>query len=321
MNDNQDTLEDRGASEEGHLSEDVTRHGLSRRSLLVGGAIVAGGVVVANSLSGESYAQDLNPGPATPVPIGPAIPPELTQYADDWPAPMGNLAATRAASKSTITSANVNQLQVAWAWDIKATNPWGGMFATPLIVGDMIYVQDGMNNVFALDRATGAVKWEKDYNVGTAGPNGLAIGYGMIYGTLGYRDDAQAFALDAATGTEVWTTQFTGNPLEGANMAPTVYDNTVYVSSTPAGSEAQQYTGGSRGILFALEAKNGYVFWQFDTATDNLWGMPRINAGAGLWYPPSVDAEGNLYFGTCNPAPYPGVVAFGTPYPNASSRP
>jgi outer membrane protein assembly factor BamB len=59
------------------------------------------------------------------------------------------------------------------------------------------------------------------------------------------------------------------------------------------------------------------VVWVFDTTTDNLWGNSRVNSGGGLWHPPSVDADGNLYVGVGNAAPFPGNEEFpgGSSYP------
>src|SRR5206468_9721118 len=125
--------------------------------------------------------------------------------------------------------------------------------------------------------------------------NGLAAGYGMIYGPLG--DTAGVFALDAATGDEVWRVDLSNNSGEGIDMAPIVYDNTVYVSTVP-GNYSGFYRGGEKGILYALDASNGQTIWQWDTTTNNLWGNARVNSGGGLWYPPSFDDNGNIYFGT-----------------------
>jgi glucose dehydrogenase len=263
-------------------------------------------------------APNLYPGPAIPTALGPAIPPELTQYAGDWPAPQGNLAGTRAAVDSAITAATVGTLQVAWRLPIEATGAYGGMTATPLVAGDTVYVQDMLSNVFALDRETGAPKWTKEYEIPSIGPNGLALGYGMVYGPLG--DTAEVFALTADSGAEVWRVKLSANPGEGVDVAPTVYNSTVYVSTVP-GTSQTFYGGGRKGIFYALDAGTGAVLWQFDTTTDNLWGNPRVNSGGGLWQPPSVDADGNLYFGTGNPGPFPGgKSAFGE-FPNATSRP
>lgn len=281
--------------------------------LLLATALMLTGMVVQ---FGAARAQEakLNMAPPQPAMLGPAVPPELTQYASDWPVAYGNLAATRAAAKSSIDAATASKLGVAWTFKVTAAGSYGGMTATPLIAGDTVYVQDMMSNVFALDRATGTVKWEKKYNTPTVGPNGLAIGYGMVYGTTG--DSAEVFALNAKDGTEIWRVKLSANPGEGIDMAPAVYDNVVYVSTVPGNSQ-HFYRGGAKGILYALEAKTGAVLWQFDTTTDNLWGNARLNDGGGLWYPPSFDHKGNLYFGTGNAGPWPGTKE----YPNGSSRP
>src|SRR5690242_10989862 len=144
----------------------------------------------------------LNPGPATPNALGPAMPPELTQNPADWAVPEGTLAGTRANLHSAINSSNVNQLQVAWTFPVTAQGNFGGMTSSTLIVGDTVYVQDMQSNVFALDRATGNVRWEKRYDAPSEGPNGVSVGYGMVFGSTG--DDGEAFALDARDGHEVW---------------------------------------------------------------------------------------------------------------------
>jgi alcohol dehydrogenase (cytochrome c) len=71
------------------------------------------------------------------------------------------------------------------------------------------------------------------------------------------------------------------------------------------------------GTLWALDAKTGQKKWHFDTVPKDLWGDTKVNSGGGLWQPPSFDDKGFIYFGTGNPAPYPG-----TPQkPWGSSRP
>ncbi|MGH2562052.1 MAG: PQQ-binding-like beta-propeller repeat protein [Thermomicrobiales bacterium] len=263
---------------------------------------------------GSAQEQEETQIAASPVPLGSAVPPEIADFANDWPAPHGDLAATRDAKDSAIDSSNVADLDVAWTFEVEATGAFGGMTSPPLVVGDTVYVQDMQSNVFALDRATGEVKWEKRYDIGTVGPNGLAAGYGRIVGTIG--DTAEVFALDADSGAEFWRVKLSNNVGEGVDMAPLVHNNFVYVSTVP-GNNIAFYRGGQKGIFYALDASSGHTVWQFDTTTDNLWGNARTNSGGGLWYPPSVDEDGNIYFGVGNAAPWPGNSEF----PNASSRP
>jgi glucose dehydrogenase len=266
----------------------------SRRALLR-----AGGALLATALpASTAHAQDTLI--ATPAALGPAIPPEIVTDAADWPAPHGNLAAHRAAAASPISAASVAALEVAWRLPLAAESGYGAVTAIPLVVGESVYLQDMASNVFAIDRASGEIRWQHDYQAPTAGPNGVAIGYGMLFGSLGL--SAEVFALDAASGQEVWRTRLSANPAEFVLMQPTVYDSVVYFATSPAA-----YVGGTRGILFALAAQSGAVLWQWDTTVDNLWGSARLNAGGGIWYPLSVDAAGNLYFGTGNPAPWPEI--------------
>lgn len=281
---------------------------LTRRAL--GGAALGAILAALLSANRQRPAAAQGAGLATPTALGPAIPPELTAHAADWPVAQGNLAGHRRAAGSPITAATVAQLEVAWRAPLDAVGGIGAVTAIPIIVGETVYLQDMESNVLALDRASGALRWRHDYRAPSSGPNGVAAGYGRVFGSTGFR--AEAFALDAATGDEIWRVKLSNNPNESIVMQPAVYDNVVYISTSAA-----SYVGGARGILFALDVGTGATLWQWDTTTDNLWGNARLNAGSGLWYPPSVDARGNIYFGTGNPAPWPGTEE----YPNGASRP
>ena len=189
------------------------------------------------------------------------------------------------------------------------------MTATPVIIDNVVYLQDMQSNVVAFDLGTGKEIWRADYSDPSNGPNGVAVAYDMVFAATG--DTSVAFALDIKTGKEIWSAKLSNNDFECIDMAPAVYDNTVYISTNPNNTTHGNYRGGARGILYALDAATGKTLWSFDTATDNLWGAPRLNSGAGVWYPPSFDENGSLYIGTGNPAPYPGNEQ----YPNGSSRP
>jgi len=293
-----------------HSETTSAAHGaaFSRRHLL---RLLSGAAAVGLSVPGVprgSRAQEALPM-ATPRALGPALPPELQEYAADWPAPQQSLAAHRAAT-TTISQATVADLAEAWRVPLTVSGGYGTVTAIPLIAGEVIYLQDMASNVLAIDRATGEIIWRHDYDSFSAGPNGVALGYGRVYGALGA--DPEVFALDAATGDELWRTRLSANPAEFIFMQPAVYASVVYIATSPSA-----YIGGTRGILFALSAESGDVLWQWDTTTDNLWGQARVNAGGGVWYPPSVDEAGNIYFGTGNPAPWP---EFATA-PDAGTRP
>ncbi len=215
---------------------------------------------------------------------------------------------------SAITSANVSKLGVAWSvpLTISTAHTDGAYATTPVIVNGVVYLQDLDSDVFALSLTTGKVLWKHDYNSPNGGPDGVTVAGGVVYAATNHA----AVALDAATGTQLWNRTLTGNDHEGIDMAPGYDHGTVYVSTVPVNPLGAEYGSGGKGILWALNARNGTPEWSWDQVQD-LWGNPGVNSGGGLWYPPSFDAQGNLYLGIGNPAP-----VFGTKnYPLGSSRP
>jgi outer membrane protein assembly factor BamB len=296
---------------------------LSRRQLIsvasAAGLAAAGVIALEGTSLGQSSPPNATPSSgvpapaATPISLGDPIPPEFDEPTN-WPFELGDLKGHRATTETSISTDTISQLGTAWTLPLDVPGSAGAVTASPAIVGDTLYLQDMQNNVWSINKETGDVNWKTEYNIATQGPNGVAVGYGLVFGALGNKADV--FALDAATGKETWRITLSAKEGDSILMSPLVYDSTVYVSTTP-GSLESIYQGGTRGIIFAIDASTGNVLWTFDTTTDNLWGNARINSGGGLWHPPTVDDDGNIYVGTGNPAPWPGTPEF----PNGSSRP
>jgi outer membrane protein assembly factor BamB len=252
-------------------------------------------------------------GSKSGVPDG--APKELSSFADEWPAPNQDLGNTRVAKGSKIDSGNVDQLGVAWTVPITGGGTFGNYASTPIIADGVAYTQDLTSNVKAIDLQTGQVKWSRDYDAPDVGPNGVALGYGRIYGAT----SDFAFALDKNTGQEVWRSQkLTRNANEGIDMAPGVFDGTVYISTVP-GNTKSFYKGNGQGVLWALDADTGQPKWKFATVPEDLWSSAHtdINSGGGLWHPPAFDNNGDVYIDIANPAPWPGTNQFAW----GSSRP
>lgn len=203
-------------------------------------------------------------------------------------------------------------LQVAWKLPLEAQSTYGANASTPVIVKGVVYLQDLASNVQAIDLESGDVIWTKSYEVPDQGPNGVAVAEGKVFGATA----GDAFALDQETGEELWSVSLPSNPSEAIDIAPGYHEGLVYVSTVPT-NVSSQYPAGGVGTLFALDAKTGKERWKFDTVPRGLWGKPGVNAGGGLWYPPSFDEKGFMYFGVGNPAPFPGAA--GEPW--GSSRP
>lgn len=118
-----------------------------------------------------------------------------------------------------------------------------------------VSMDDG--TLVAFERTTGEELWR--YNTGASGISGyrtppVAVADGRVYVAA----DGM-FALDAATGEEVWCNKEIAR-LKGARQnAPAIANGTVYVG-----------TGGNRGRFYALSADDGHVRWEFQTDSDQF---------------------------------------------------
>lgn len=222
-----------------------------------------------------------------------------------------DLANTRQGS-GPIDGSNVNELEEAWTVPIKGESTYGSYASSPIISKGVIYSQDLASNVSAIALESGDVEWEKSFEDPSHGPNGLVVADGYVYGATA----SEAFALDQETGKEVWSTPLADEASESIDMAPGYNDGKVYISTVPV-TINETYGAGAVGVLWALDGKTGKKVWHFDTVPKDLWGHKEINSGGGLWYPPSFDGKGSIYFGTGNPGPLPGT----SKYPWGSSRP
>lgn len=283
----------------------------SRRTMFKASALLAAAGVIA--VGEPVFAQDATPA-ASPEAL-PVIPPEVEQYANDWPLWQQNYAATRVAAGSVIDSSNVDTLGVAWELPISANAPFGVLTSNPIVLGNTVYVIDNGSNIYSIDLETGTVNWTVRNDYATDGPCGLQVGYGKLIAGLGDKGDVQA--VDPTTGEILWQTTLTEHYTLGINQAPVIYNGLAYVSTAPGGNTKGRYGGGAEGVLYALDVEDGTVIWSWDTVEDDLWGNFAVNSGGGLWYPPSIDVEtGVIFAGIGNAAPFPGTEDD----PNSSQR-
>src|SRR5687768_13188542 len=101
--------------------------------------------LIVTLLTGVSVAQEATESATSP------IPPEVEQNQDEWPLPNRDYSNTRATTDSPINASNVNDLELAWSFDIPAQATYGAAASGPLIIDGVVYFQDLESNVFALD--------------------------------------------------------------------------------------------------------------------------------------------------------------------------
>ena len=233
--------------------------------------------------------------------------------------PNARITGSRAAIGSEIRAGNVASLRPVWRYPFPGRASFSGIAAaTPIVRQGAVFVQDLNSNVQALSLADGHPLWRARFARPSDGPNGVTTASGMVFGNT----DESTFALDARTGRVVWQTRLTTtmNPI---TIAPVVANGRLVLTSSTG------MAPGGRGILFGLDAATGRVRWRFDTIL-SPWRYPQVARGGGAWQTPTVDAKGDVYWGTANPYPwggtpqrpnggdYPGDVRTRTP--SSSSR-
>jgi outer membrane protein assembly factor BamB len=229
-------------------------------------------------------------GAALLVGCGSGVDSPPTARGPEWRAPNADLANTRRLD-GAIDAANVHRLRLAWTVPLKGTYA-----ATPVVVDGVAYTVDRLSNVYAIELATGRLRWRRDYELEDTGPNGVAIADGRVYSSV----PEGAVALDAATGKELWRTRLIQRSGEVVVMTPGYNDGVVYVSTNPT-------VGGNMGTLWAMDARTGRRLWSWEQGPRDLWGNRALNGAGGLWHPPAFDDEGALYISIADPTPWPGT--------------
>ncbi len=226
-----------------------------------------------------------------------------------------------------ITPANVTGLELAWSAPLSVSEEGktAGLAATPLMVGDTLYVCNNVNEVFALDAETGERRWAHQAD-GAPGRTCRGVAYYAVPGETGLCAEriltatttARLVALDAATGQLCPGFGDGGrvNLLEGMSEAPEGY---YHVSSAPAIVRGKvvlggwvtdgQFWGEPSGVIRAFDAVTGELSWAWDMGAPDRTGAPPPGetytpATPNSWAPISADEElGLVYLPTGNATP------------------
>lgn len=264
--------------------------------------VIAGAILVGLSTT-------LGPGTVPASAQALPTPPEARTGAASWAYPDHDASNSRLATGSPINARNLRLLTTAWKVAAGA-----GLPTSPIVVGRNVFVEDQRGEVFDIDLTSGRVVWKSPPTAYDIGPEGVAVGWGKVFGVT----TTSLFALDEKSGRQLWSTRLTHTATEGIDVQPQVVGQTVIASTVPVSIKGI-YIGGDRGFVDAVDQRTGKLVWDFDTvASPTLWGNASVNSGGGSWYPPSFSpTSGLLYVGIANPAPF-----VGTPqYPNGNSRP
>jgi quinohemoprotein ethanol dehydrogenase len=231
---------------------------------------------------------------------------------DNWLVNGGNFESQHFSSLKGITDQNIGRLGLAWALDIYSPM---GLSAEPIVVDGVIYLGAPFDKVYAIDAATGKIRWQFDPRIRINGPwrnsyegrknRGVAVWGGKVYVGTG---DCRLVAIDAASGMKVWETVVCNADQTGITEAPRVGDGKVFT-----GWAGMEYD--VRGGVVAVDAATGQKAWTFWTAPGDpskpyesrimeaaakTWdGESWKLGGANVWTAITYDAATNfLIFGT-----------------------
>ena len=144
-------------------------------------------------------------------------------------------------------------------------DPFDFYLSSPTVWNGVVYFGSGDGNVYALDEASGTLKWK--FQTGDVVHASPAIADGALF--IGSWD-SYFYALDAATGNEKWRFK-TGED-------PNIH-NQVGIQSSAAVKDGVVYFGCRDSNLYALDAASGQKKWAFNNKGSWVIGSPAVKDG------------------------------------------
>jgi len=162
-------------------------------------------------------------------------------------------------------------------------DPFDFFLSSPAVWNRIVYFGSGDGNIYALDTASGALKWK--FATGDVVHASPAIADGTLY--IGSWD-SWFYALDAATGVVKWRFKTGEDP---------VIHNQVGIQSSAAVSDGTVYFGCRDSNLYAVDAATGKRRWVYNNKGSWVIASPALRDGrvyaatsdTGLFY--ALDAK------------------------------
>ncbi|MGZ4390929.1 MAG: PQQ-binding-like beta-propeller repeat protein [Gaiellaceae bacterium] len=166
----------------------------------------------------------------------------------------------------------------------RSYRPSNALFQRPVLAGGTWYVLP-IDEVDAVDARSGHLRWFRDWQCSFCG---VAVAAGRVY-VVGAADGDQSqkgvYALDANSGTTVWSAATKGDPSQGAS--PIVSGGIVYVRTMGGRYLARTFE------IEAFRASNGKRLWQAPVGrARGFWSTPPAADETTVVYP---SEDGNLY--------------------------
>ena len=226
----------------------------------------------------------------------------------DWQSRLFDSGHGSATTDNVLTATDVGALTTKW----RLTPPacpggasGGAWYATPVTFKGVIYVGSAKGCLFAINEATGTVKWSKftafqpqqtcTQQLGiVASVSVVDDGHGnpLLYF---HSSDGYLYKLNGTDGSQIWRA-LVQIPSPTANdvfawSSPTVANGKVIV-----GIASNCDTPFTQGQVRAYDVGTGRLLWAHKTIPDGF-------TGAGDWYDAAVDGAGDVYVSTGSVTP------------------
>jgi outer membrane protein assembly factor BamB len=156
-------------------------------------------------------------------------------------------------------------------------DPYDIYLSSPVVANGVVYFGSGDNNLYAIDAASGDLRWK--FQTGDVVHASPAYADGVVYvGSW----DSYFYAVDAASGKEKWRLH-TGEDA--------MIHNQVGFQSSPAVVDGVVYTGCRDSNVYAIDAASGKEKWHFSTGASWVITSPAV-------------AKGKVIFGTSDSSKY-----------------
>lgn len=295
-----------------------------------------GGWAITLAGTGVLIAAFLTSGPRLPEHALPVASASADSDSESWTAIGRTSKGNRFSPADQITPANVGELKLLWSYrtgdsrEAYPKSPGGYTFqATPVKVGDKIFICTPHNRVIALDADTGAERWTFDPKLDLEGPKLMACrGVSYVSAALGAEADGAECASRIVTATGdarlIALDPQTGRPCAGFGnngvvslldgMGP-VKKGFYYVTSPPVIVNGMAVLGGfvmdnaatgePSGVIRAYDVRTGALRWAWDSGQGEAPASGDYTRGSpNAWSILSADPElGLVFVPTGNPTP------------------
>ena len=212
-------------------------------------------------------------------------------------------------AQGKLTAADLPRLQLEWAFG------FANVFSArpqPTVAGGRLFAASENGHLYALNPRTGCRYWTYKARAGI--PTAPVVGrYSAPDGSQNYAvffgdRKANAYAVDAQTGREVWVRKVDTHPAAAITGALAYEAGRVFVPVQGLNEEGMGGFAGYpcctfRGSVSALNATTGNVVWKTYTVEESLPRPPSQDgtsaygpAGGGIWSTPTIDARRRLVY-------------------------